>query len=270
MIIYVSYKTLIFFNLAIQTLLMSLNKTLLFLLIFPLFLGAQDTIAPQKDLKAPVILKGDTLFYFKNSIQNFPFELRAEEASLRLQRLTSDYNPLTDSLWLQKESEFIKIMYNDNFAIVTTLRDAENDSTTVLKLAKLRLERISNSINKGDGLTTKEWAIRIGYFIVSLIVLIFYIKLINWFFKKINLRLSKVERNFLRKKGTILKYFIPKDTVNIFVFTSNIFRIAVIVVSLIIFAPFMFSFFPWAENVVNLFYGYISKPIKYRTNSINT
>ncbi len=254
---------------------MLLNKILLFLLIFPLVLVAQDTtatqdtiaaqdmIAPQKHLKAPVILKGDTLFYFKSSMNNFPIKVRAEEASLRLQRLTSKYNPLIDSLWLQKESEFIKIMFNDEFAIVTTKGDADNDSTTIPKLAKLRLERISNTINKGDGLSTKEWAIRIGYFIISLIVLILFIKLINWFFKKINVRLSKVERNFLRKKTNILKYFIPADTVNIFVFISNILRITVIAVSLIIFAPFMFSFFPWAENVVNLFYGYISKPIKY-------
>ena len=182
---------------------MSLNKILLFLLIFPLFLGAQDSIAPQKHLKAPVILKGDTLFYFKSSLQNFPIKVRAEEASLRLQRLTSGYNPLTDSLWLKQGNEFIKIMFNNDFAIVTTMRDAVNDSTTIPKLAKLRLERISNTINKGDGLSTKEWAIRIGYFMTSLIALIFYIKLINWFFKKINLRLSKIERNFLTYSPSI-------------------------------------------------------------------
>jgi small-conductance mechanosensitive channel len=28
-------------------------------------------------------------------------------------------------------------------------------------------------------------------------------------------------------------------------------------------APFLFSFFPWAERVVDLFYTYISKPVKY-------
>lgn len=242
---------------------MSLKKTLFFLFIFPLFLGAQDTIVPQKKLKAPVVFKGDTVFYFKSSMHNYPLEVRAKEASLRLQRLTSEYNPLTDSLWLESGNEFIKIMFNNDFAIVTTLKDAENDSTTVPKLAKLRLNGIDKALNKGEGLSTKEWAIRIGYFIISLIILILYIKLINWTFKKIDLRLSKIEQNFLRKKRNILKYFIPKDTVNIFVFISNIFRIAIIAVSLFIYAPFMFSFFPWAENVVNLFYGYISKPVKF-------
>lgn len=189
---------------------MSFKKTFFFLFILPFFLGAQDTLGPQKKLKAPVVLEGDTLFYFKSSMHNFPLKVRAQEASLRLERLTRTYNPLTDSLWLQPGNEFIKIMFNKDFAIVTTISDAENDSTTIAKLAKLRLQRISDTLKKGEGLTTKEWAIRIGYFIISLIILILYIKLVNWFFKKIDLRLSKVERNFLRKKGTILKYFIPR------------------------------------------------------------
>lgn len=242
---------------------MQLLKSLLFLLFLPLLISAQDTLSIQKPEKAPVVLKGDTLFYFKSSVHNFPLKVRAEEASLRLQRLTSEYNPLIDSLWLQNESEFIKVMFNNDFAIVTTLKDAKNDNTSILNLAKFRQKQINSALNKSEGLSTKEWAIRIGYFAISLIILILYIKLINWLFRKLDLRLSKIEQNFLRKKRNILKYFIPKDTVNIFVFISNILRIGVIALSLFVFAPFMFSFFPWAENVVNLFYGYIAKPIKF-------
>ncbi|WP_282124069.1 mechanosensitive ion channel family protein [Algibacter mikhailovii] len=242
---------------------MPFHKILLFLIVFPFALGAQDSIPPQNDLKEPVILKNDTLFYFKSSMDNYPLKVRAEEASLRLERLTSTYNPLTDSLWLETGNEFIKIMLNNKFAIITTSRDAENHSTTIEKLAKFRLERLNSTLNQGEELRTKEWAKRIGYFVLSLIILVFYIKFINWAFRKIDLRLSKIEQKFLRKKQNILKYFIPKDTVNIFVFISNVFRIAIIALSLFVYAPFMFSFFPWAENVVNLFYGYISKPVKY-------
>lgn len=242
---------------------MSLKKILIFLLIFPLFLGAQDSLTIEKTVEAPVVLNGDTLFYFKSSAYTFPLEVRAKEASLRLKRLTAKFNPLIDSLWLKPESEFTKIMLNDDFAIVTTKKDADIDNTSILQLSNFRLERITKSLKTTEGLSPKEWAIRIGYFTASLIILILFIKLINWFFRKINLRLSKVERNFLRKKNNILKYFIPKDTVNIFVFISNIVRMAVIGMSLFIFAPFMFSFFPWAQNLVNLFYGYIERPIKY-------
>ena len=127
---------------------MPFNKILLFLFIFPLYLSALDTIPPQVHIKAPVVLKGDTLFYFKSSAHTFPIEVRAEEASFRLQRLTAEYNPLTDSLWLKQEPEFIKIMFNEDFALVTTQKDAENDNTSIPKLAKLRLERVHSVLNK--------------------------------------------------------------------------------------------------------------------------
>ncbi|WP_298536867.1 mechanosensitive ion channel family protein [uncultured Algibacter sp.] len=241
----------------------SLCNTILFFLVFTLFSNAQDSLQVQEIQEAPVILNGDTLFYFKSSAHNFPLDVRATEASLRLQRLTSKYNPLVDSTWLDKEAEFVKIMINDKFAIATTLKDATNDSTTIEKLSEYRLNSLNKNLNQIEVLSTKEWAIRIVYFILSLIILILYIKLINWAFRKIDVRLSKVERNFLRNKTNILKYFIPRDTVNIFVFVSNILRIAIIAISLFVFAPFMFSFFPWAENVVKTFYGYIAKPVKY-------
>ena len=246
---------------------MLLKKIFLVLLLSHYCLGAQDTLSPQKPnkilKKAPVVLNNDTLFYFKNGTETYPVQVRANEASLRLKRLTTAYNPLLDSLWLQQNNDFVEIMLNDDLALVTTLQDAESDSTNILNLAEVRLESINNSLRGTEGLTSKEWAIRIGYFVLLLVILILYIKLINWLFRKINIRLSKIERNFLRKKANILKYFIPKDTVNIFVFISNILRIGVIIITLFIYAPFMFSFFPWAENVVNLFYGYIATPVKY-------
>ncbi|MFC2147290.1 mechanosensitive ion channel family protein [Bacteroidota bacterium] len=246
---------------------MLFRKIFLLLLVSHICLGAQDTLSLQKPVqilkKAPVVLNNDTLFYFKNGTETYPVEVRANEASLRLKRLTAAYNPLLDSLWLRQNNELVEIMFNNDLALVTTLQDAVSDKTTTLLLAKSRLELINKGLKGTEDLTTKEWAIRIGYFVLLLVVLILYIKLINWVFRKINLRLSKIEQKFLRKKTNILKYFIPKDTANIFVFISNILRIAVIAITLIIYAPFMFSFFPWAENVVNLFYGYIAKPVKY-------
>ncbi len=246
---------------------MWIKKIFLVLLLSHYCLGAQDTLSLQKPdqpfKKAPVVLNNDTLFYFKNGTETYPVQVRANEASLRLKRLTTTFNPLLDSLWLQQNNEFVEIMLNNDLALVTTLQDAENDSTTTLNLAEVRLEHIKNSLRGTEGLTTKEWGIRIGYFFLLLVILILYIKLVNWGFRKIDARLSKVERTFLRKKSNILKYFIPKDTVNIFVFISKVLRISVITITLFIYAPLMFSFFPWAENVVNLFYGYIEKPIKY-------
>lgn len=245
-----------------------LFKKLFFLFILSHFaLASQDSLSPQKPIvvkeASPVIIKKDTIFYISNGTDTYSTEFRAKEASLRLERLTKAYNPLVDSLWLKENKGLIQIMLNEDLALVTTPQDARTDSTTVRDLAEFRLNRIKANLKGTEDLTPKEWAIRIGYFALLLLVLVLYIRLVNWLFKKINLRLSKIERKFLRKKTNVLKYFIPKDTVNIFVFASNIVRIGIIAITLFIYAPFMFSFFPWAENIVNLFYGYISKPIKF-------
>lgn len=245
-----------------------LFKKLFFLFILSHFaLASQDSLSPQKPIvvkeASPVIIKKDTIFYISNGTDTYSTEFRAKEASLRLERLTKAYNPLVDSLWLKENKGLIQIMLNEDLALVTTPQDARTDSTTVRDLAEFRLNRIKANLKGTEDLSPKEWAIRIGYFALLLLVLVLYIRLVNWLFKKINLRLSKIERKFLRKKTNVLKYFIPKDTVNIFVFASNIVRIGIIAITLFIYAPFMFSFFPWAENIVNLFYGYISKPIKF-------
>ncbi|WP_276390936.1 mechanosensitive ion channel family protein [Eudoraea chungangensis] len=246
---------------------MLFKKVFLLFLLSHFALASQDSLSPQKPIvikeASPVIIKKDTIFYISNGTDTYSTEFRAKEASLRLERLTKGYNPLVDSLWLKENKGLIQIMLNEDLALVTTPQDARTDSTTVRDLAEFRLNRIKANLKGTEDLTPREWAIRIGYFALLLLVLVLYIRLVNWLFKKITVRLSKIERKFLRKKTNVLKYFIPKDTVNIFVFASNIVRIGIIALTLFIYAPFMFSFFPWAENIVNLFYGYISKPIKY-------
>lgn len=254
---------------------MHLTKHLLVLFFIPTLFFAQDTILPKVDIEttikpkieelifAPVILKSDTLFYLKSSTNNYPVELRAKELSNRLKKLTSNYNSFEDGLTVVSKKDFVVVKYNNEIAFVVTNNDAKNSDLPILELAELRKNSFLTSLNSIESLATEEWLKRIGYFAISLIVLIGLLKLINWLFKKLNVPLSKIEKNFLKKNRNVIKYFIPKKTANIFVFLSNIIRIGLIALLLFVYAPFMFSFFPFAEHIVELFYGYISTPIKY-------
>ena len=134
---------------------------------------------------------------------------------------------------------------------------------SIAELANYRLTNISESLAIEPEHSHLDRLKNIGFFILTLFVLIGVIKLINFLFRRLNTRLSKIEQKFLRKNGYILKYFIPKETANIFVFIANTIRIVLIIILLIIYSPFMFSYFPWAKHIVSLFYGYISTPIKY-------
>ena len=256
---------------------------LTFLLCMYSFLGthrmvAQDSLqvnakpiqnqenSSQESIKyAPVTLDGDTLFSIKHSSNEYPVAFKADQISHRLATLSQDYKKGVDTIYLKTESDYTSIMYNDDVAFIVNQQDAKINKTSVFELAEKRLLLFKQALNddaKYD-LTTKEWLIRIGYFILSLLVLIIVFKVINWLFKKLNKYLSKFEKRFLKNKKNIFKYFIPRNTANIFVFVSNVARFIMILFVLLTYLPFMFSFFPWTEDMVSAFYGYLARPVKF-------
>ncbi|GAB1309171.1 mechanosensitive ion channel family protein [Urechidicola sp. KH5] len=243
--------------------------TVIMLLLNSTVILSQDSIPKQPEpsqaaiLSAPVIIQKDTLFYIKGSLDSYPVSVRAEEISKHLSKMTKLYNRAQDSIYLKPEKNYISIMYNDEVAFVVTPSDAKFYDMYLEDLSEMHKESFLRTLNKKEELSTTQWLKRIGLFLVSLLVLILLLKLINFSFKKIDKRLSKIERNFLRKKENLIRYFIPKSTANIFVLISKITRYILIIFLLLVYAPFMFSFFPWAEHIVHLFYGYIKTPVMY-------
>ena len=219
---------------------------------------AQPTIAP-------VLFKEDTLFLISHSPKEYPVAYRADQISHRLENLTKGYEQGVDTVYLKTENEFISVMYNDQVAFIVTENDAKFHNTSALGLAEIQAKSLKEALLKGLNydLTTKEWLVRIGYFLLSLLILVLVIKLINWLFKKLNTYLSKFEKKFLKNKKNIFKYFIPRNTTNIFVFISTVTKFSIIIFILLTYLPFMFSFFPWTEDLVAQFYGYLARPVKF-------
>ena len=256
-------------------------KSILFqLFLFSFFTYAQqDSIPPlNQDVKtlqskditgssAPVIFRSDTLLVLKNGLGNLSVNDRAVKVTEKLKRFSNRYNASQDSVYLVKKEGYYELMINEEKAFVITQEDAKAEKIPLAMYADVVFEKFEEILVKVDVLTPREWIHRIGYFTLSFIALLIFIKLLNWLFIKLDKRLSKIEKSFLKKNRNILKYFIPKDTVNIFVFLSKIVRIGILVLVLMMYSPFMFSFFPWAEKIVDLFYGYISSPVKYVFNS---
>ena len=156
-------------------------------------------------------------------------------------------------------------MYNNELAFLISDNDAYLNNVSLNNLAELRLSKFKEVLLKSNRqiLSTKELFIRIGYFILSLIGLLILIRVIRWLFRKLNKHLSKFEKTFLKRKKNLLKYFIPKNTANIFVFISNVIRVITIAFILLTYLPFMFSFFPLTEGVVAKFYEHLSTPIMF-------
>lgn len=230
---------------------------------------SEDTPLQNTDVNtervAPVIFKGDTLFLIRHSAKEYPVAYRAKQISNRLASLSKDFKKGTDTIYAKDEGEFVSIMYNDEVAFVLTKNDAKTNDTSMTALAEFQILKFNEALNKKNKyhLTTKEWLLRIGYFLISLIILVTVLKVINWLFRKLNIYLSKFEKRFLKNKKNIFKYFIPKTTANIFVFLSNVIRFIFILFVLFTYLPFMFSFFPWTEEMVSAFYSYLARPVRF-------
>ena len=214
-------------------------------------------------ISAHVTFNSDTLFTIKGLKDNYPVKLRAKDITNRIKNIAKEYNSFTDSIYLSPKEGFTEIKYNDRNLLIVTEGEAILQNITVKKLATNRIESITKGINKSANISPMEWLKRIGFFLISIFVLYGLIKLINLIFAKLNDRLSKIERKFLNRKGNLLRYFLPGNSSNIFVFLVNILRIVVIIFLLFICAPFLFSFFPFSENLVQKFYSYIEAPVKY-------
>lgn len=230
---------------------------------------AQTSNASEQEITqnnvAPVLFQRDTLYFIRYSANEYPLTYRSKQISKRLDDLYGKYENGVDTLYVKEGNQFASIMYNDEVAFIITENDASTNQMSLNELAELLILRFKESINKQEqyNLSTKDWLIRIGYFLISLVILIVVIKLINWLFRKLNSYLSKFEKRFLKNKKNIFKYFIPKTTANIFVFLSNVLRIITILFVLFTYLPFMFSFFPWAEDIVSSFYSYLARPVRF-------
>jgi small-conductance mechanosensitive channel len=245
-------------------------------LIVALFLTLSFS-APAQDFQSktwndivPLVFKSDTLAYLSQGPNEYPVLVRARQVSQRMEEVVDGFNMGVDSLYLELDAQTAKVMYNDELVMLITEQDASANHLSAEALAKIQLDYLKERIsaNQEVSLSTKEWLIRIGYFLASLVVLIIVLRIILWLFRKLNAYLSKFERSFLKHRKNLLKYFIPKTTANIFVFISNVLKFLIIVLLLLAYLPFMFSFFPFSQDFVAKFYSYVEAPVRFVINGV--
>ena len=213
----------------------------------------------------PLVFKGDTLAYLSQGPNEYPVRVRARQVSQRMEEVVDEFEIGIDSLYLELDAQRAKVMFNGELVMLVTEQDAGANHLSAGALAKNQVDYLNERISASQeiSLSTKEWLIRIGYFLASLAVLVIVLRIVLWLFRKLNAYLSKFERSFLKHRKNLLKYFIPKTTANIFVFISNVLKFLIIVLLLLAYLPFMFSFFPFSEDFVAKFYGYVEAPVRF-------
>jgi small-conductance mechanosensitive channel len=213
---------------------------------------------------APVMFKGDTVFVIRAAFNEMTKKERAKKISDNIADISKKYNELTDSIYVHMSDGFAAIMLNHTPAFVVTSKDADIVNISLKKYSEQCSKSYQTLLLKHKyHLSSKEWMKRIGYTAAAFVGLLLILFGIRLFFRILITRLSKFDRKLLKRRNNLFKYFIPKNTKNIFVFIATGSRVVIVVFFLLMYLPFLFSFLPWTQGVVDIFYGYVATPVRF-------
>ena len=135
-------------------------------LIFAAPVQAQDIEANSWNDIVPLVHQSDTLAFLSQGPNEYPVHVRARQVSKRLDDVIDEFEPETDSLSYKMTSGGARILWNGELVMLVTERDASANHLSVEVLAKNQIDYLNDRIQSQlvIELTTKEWLIRIGYF----------------------------------------------------------------------------------------------------------
>jgi len=253
---------------------MILKNSILFFLLFLLLntLLSQDTVKGNSgkfdsthiDLSGYVIFKDDTLFTIKTNLGPFTPQERAESVSKRLKKLSKELISVEDSFSVYTVEGLTLINYKKQIITSISNDDAEASGYSRKYLAENYKDIIEASLRSNiENRTFKDWFVRIGLTILTLIGLIIIFYLINKLFKWFKHKLIEYEKSLTRKRWNLFRYLTPKGPEFFFVFILNIIKFALIILILVLYLPLLFSFLPWTKEIVGQFYSFISTPVRF-------
>ncbi|MCH5220742.1 MAG: mechanosensitive ion channel [Muribaculaceae bacterium] len=212
----------------------------------------------------PVVVEGDTLFYFYSKRGGYTPHQRAIMAREAMEKLGGRFNLQPDSVFIDDSDNVSDIMY-DNVVIASfTDQDALWAGMSQDTLAKERRKVIVAQLYK-----LKEehglWTLlkRIFYFILVVVGQYFLFRFTAWLFGKLRDYIEGLKETKLHP--IMIQNYELLDTqkqVNLLQFLANIGRYLVMGLQLLISVPLIFSIFPQTEDLAYQLLGYIWSPIR--------
>lgn len=218
----------------------------------------------------PVLVEGDTLFTLYAARGGHSAFDRAAMINDNLLKISKEKSSKGDSVYMLETEYYVDIMYGDKVIASITDQDAIWAGTTRKELAEKFVPILSAKINDMREVHNFwQIALRVGLFILVIVLQYLLFKLTNYLFKKLR-------RQIIRFKQKKLKSIYIKDYEllnkrrlgHILIFFSNVLRYAILLVQLTFSVPMLFAIFPQTENLALRIFLYIIEPIKMVFRSI--
>lgn len=213
----------------------------------------------------PVVVDGDTLFYFYSNRGGYSAQQRAFMAAELIEDLGSRLILKPDSVFIDNSDNVSDIMY-DNIVITSlTDRDAMWAGIPQDSLAReVRASIVTSLHNLQDEYSLWQFVKRILFLVVIIVAQYFLLRLTGWLFRKLRKRIGRM-KDTKRLKPIMIQNYALLDTrreVRVLIMLSNVARWIVIGLQLLISIPLVFAIFPQTEGFAYTVLGYIWYPVK--------
>ena len=219
--------------------------------------------APHKNNNqdVPVILDGETLFYFSSKIKGVPAKDRAEVAAQRIEKVAKNYAISIDSLKIVEFEGLKLISTEEQLLFAVTKSDAKAANRPLDELAEEYLQKVKNATAQyREQRSTKRLVqtILIAVFdaIIFIVLLIVFRKILNRINRHIEAWRATRFRT-LRIQG--LQLFSVEQQANIFLGLVKLIYWVIVAVLFFLYLSVMFYYFPrtqrWGEAIFSYLYN---------------
>ena len=217
-----------------------------------------------------VVVEGDSLFFLYVKRGGLSPALRAEQVSEKISKLGRVYNLQPDSVYIESTDIVTEIMYEDKVLVSFTDQDGLWENLSRDDLARKYRTVI---VQKLDEMKAEHslWSLgkQILSFLAVVVIQILLIKLINWLYRKLKRRITRLKHS--RLKPVVFhdyELFNIKSQVRMLVILANLGRYLLFLLQLVITIPILFYIFPQTEDLAWKIFSYIWTPVRSILKSI--
>lgn len=212
----------------------------------------------------PVVVEGDTLFYFYAKRGGHTPQQRAENVAADIAELGKLLNLQPDSVYVESSDIVTDVMYKGKVLVSFTDMDGLWENCTRDQLAadkRLVIMEKLHQMKESHGLL--QLGKRIVYFILVLVGQYLLFRVTNWLFRKLKLRIVRL-RNTGLKPFSIQDYELldTHKQVKLLVFLASLVRYVIMFLQLLLTVPLLFSIFPQTKDLAYQLFSYIWNPVK--------
>jgi len=221
-----------------------------------------DTVGPGPTA-APVVVRGDTLFFIRTGLGAFSPHDRADAIRVRLERAVASHRVGLDSLVLVEEPVATEIRMGSIAILAVTDADAALEGTTRDELARLRGDRIRRTMTQEVAATSlKGLAIGGGLALLATVGLLLLLRVLRGLFTRLHRTAEVLGRRGKTFRIQSLELLSARQMAGLLATVTRALRVVVTLLLIYVYLLVVFSLFPQTRGLAATLLHYVLGPIR--------